>query len=524
MRSKVGLKISENHWSVISHQRQFFDWLSEKYCLRTQEDWYQISLSRVFEYSQGRSLLFAYHGGCLSSALRLAYPEMVWYNWKFSNMTVPRRFWEDISNHRLYLDELFNVLQLKRMDDWYQVKRLDLEVNGGGSLISVYYRKSLCRMLQTIYCEYPWEPWRFEQQKVTSHFWRSVHNQRRFFDRLANKFHLESYEDWYKVKLSDLITCGARLILRNYGTSLSKTLQAIYPECRWQMWKFSKAPVNFWRDDKNIHEYMKWFGAELQLIEMGDWNEVSLRALSTFKGLTIVNRSGGISMLMEKIFPRHEWNRSYSSRSTSSKAQWFLFRLLRKLFPEQIFYSNFVHPNLEMMRKIRKSQYSRMEIDIYLPQISLAFEYHGQQHYFPRLIFPRKNCFSTGNNSPINESEHSIHSSDDDFVKLQKNLDYGKCLFFESLGVTLIEIPYWLPIDFRSLISTIRMHRPDTPLLEEESYSDRSYERIIKSIPRENLSMKREVPVYNLLIRPNSLPKDGLISKTIDFPQCEVTQ
>ena len=47
------------------------------------------------------------------------HPEYKWLPWKFD--TVPHRFWEDINNVKRYVQWLGDQLNIKTMEDWYQV-------------------------------------------------------------------------------------------------------------------------------------------------------------------------------------------------------------------------------------------------------------------------------------------------------------------------------------------------------------------------------------------------------------------
>lgn len=77
-----------------------------------------------------------------------------------------------------------------------------------------------------------------------------------------------------------------------------------------------------------------------------------------------------------------------------------------------------------------------MELDIFIPRLSLAFEYQGEQHYHQALL-------------GVNDPAH------------RKRLDLEKLLACERLGITLIEIPYWWDRSVESLQMTIKRIRPD---------------------------------------------------------------
>ena len=85
-----------------------------------------------------------------------------------------------------------------------------------------------------------------------------------------------------------------------------------------------------------------------------------------------------------------------------------------------------------------------MELDIFIPQLRLAFEYQGEHHYYD--IYALGNKWS------------------------QKERDGEKRAACMERGITLVEIPYWWDRDKSSLMATIHGKRPD--LLKHASGND----------------------------------------------------
>jgi hypothetical protein len=91
---------------------------------------------------------------------------------------------------------------------------------------------------------------------------------------------------------------------------------------------------------------------------------------------------------------------------------------------------------------IRISTQRKIELDVYLPNEQLAFEYQGEQHYV------------------------DIHVLG--YLWVQKERDQEKKRVCKEKGITLIEIPYWWNFERTSLIATIHQHRPDLIALSSE--------------------------------------------------------
>ncbi len=76
-----------------------------------------------------------------------------------------------------------------------------------------------------------------------------------------------------------------------------------------------------------------------------------------------------------------------------------------------------------------------MQLDVFVPELSLAFEYQGRQHFEDVFRFaPQK------------------HYADRD---LEKRI---ACKY---ANITLIEVPYWWDMELSSLQATIHKARPD---------------------------------------------------------------
>jgi hypothetical protein len=76
-----------------------------------------------------------------------------------------------------------------------------------------------------------------------------------------------------------------------------------------------------------------------------------------------------------------------------------------------------------------------MTKSIFIPSLSLAFEYQGEQHYHSVVMYGS--------------------------LQRRKALDEEKKKICNSIGISLIEIPYWWDGSVDSLLATIHHFRPD---------------------------------------------------------------
>jgi hypothetical protein len=81
--------------------------------------------------------------------------------------------------------------------------------------------------LQAIYPEHQhiWKNWK---QHKPHKYWKSIENQRLFFDQLANKFGVVRPEDWYRVTGRMVMEEGGHFLSTNYKSSIVRGKQSRY--------------------------------------------------------------------------------------------------------------------------------------------------------------------------------------------------------------------------------------------------------------------------------------------------------
>lgn len=135
---------------------------------------------------------------------------------------------------------------------------------------------------------------------------------------------------------------------------------------------------------------------------------------------------GGLRAGFQRLFPNQKWS---DGLDKVRKGEKMINKFIHKIFPQYSMYTNFKH------REMRYADtHKTMELDLYLPEISLAFEHQGYHHYQECWYSTR---FDT------------------------QRTDREKKEACAKLGITLIEIPYWWDCTKDSLLATIHKFRPD---------------------------------------------------------------
>jgi len=217
----------------------------------------------------------------------------------------PIQFWKTIENQKVYLDWVAKELSLKTLQDWYYVKKEDIEQRGGFMLLKEY-KRSLRNVLLKVYPEHNWLPWKFGP--VEQKYW-TKENQRMFFDSIASEIGIRNLDDWYNIKTSTIVEKGGGTILNYYyGDSLSQALITLYPNHEFLLWKFNKVPSTFWKNLDNQRKFFDWVAKQLHLKKPDDWYQVSPKEINKMGGSTIMGMySGSLYKALQSIYQDVEW-------------------------------------------------------------------------------------------------------------------------------------------------------------------------------------------------------------------------
>lgn len=390
----------------------YFHWLAKELDIKTEEDWYKLKQSDV-KNKGGGGLIVLHYGGSMFRALSTIFPEHKWQPWRFD--VTPAGFWDDIDNQRRFFEWLGSELNIHQLDDWYNIIPADVLNKGGGGIL-YYYNESLQRALTSVYPAHKWKTELFKYQRqdcITQHH-------RKFFDGLAKKLQLTGLDGWYDVKQSVLLEHGAGPILRQYGTSMLSVFTNLYPEHKWYAWRFLKVAPGYWKDSTNAVTFLHWMGDRLGITNLEDWYYVTHKTFHLWGAAGLLKGRSPMHLL-KKVYPEHHWD---SSREVDDKTQALMLLIVREIFPGEQLYNNY---------KPAKMVYARtkqpMELDIFIPAHSIAFEYQGEQHY----------------------KYHHLYGA----ASIWQQKDHEKKSACHKAGITLVEVPFWWDHSRESLIATI---------------------------------------------------------------------
>ena len=116
------------------------------------EDWYNVTVKDI--YKNGGTFILSVFNGSTSKGVMSSYPEHNWMPWRFR--IISRFCWRDNKNHRLFFDWISTSLNHTDKTDWYGVNREYVYQNGGQTLLTLYYQRSLFKALEAVYPDHKW--------------------------------------------------------------------------------------------------------------------------------------------------------------------------------------------------------------------------------------------------------------------------------------------------------------------------------------------------------------------------------
>jgi len=101
-----------------------------------------------------------------------------------------------------------------------------------------------------------------------------------------------------------------------YGASVYKIVKGVYPNHKWQPWRFVGTPREFWkqliqdRDRETLQEIL-----ESVLTSLGFSNEKThwygvTKQMVPKKIRTILSQMGGLETVLQTAYPEHKWDTS----------------------------------------------------------------------------------------------------------------------------------------------------------------------------------------------------------------------
>eukprot|EP01114_Cavostelium_apophysatum_P017116 TRINITY_DN5009_c0_g1_i1.p1 TRINITY_DN5009_c0_g1~~TRINITY_DN5009_c0_g1_i1.p1 ORF type:complete len:369 (+),score=89.22 TRINITY_DN5009_c0_g1_i1:167-1273(+) len=344
------------------------------------------------------------------------------------------KFVEHRNNKEVYLfDNIAKRLGIEHWEDWYRVRHSEISEYGA---VLQNYGFSVKNALMSVYPHLPWKSWRFVS---ANNVWKEPENRLDFCEYLYKELHLDKWEDWYQVSSEDLARFGGQGLLSHFEGSIPKMLRSVYPSLDWKEYRFQhhRLEEGYWKKSDHQIAFLNDLGEKMKVRNKEDWFRVKFDDFDDFGGRSLLKLYGFSPMrTVMAVYGQTdpEWlnlKRGHSNiltaqDKTPGKSQVRLFHTVEAMFPKEEVFMNFIYVS---------SDGKRIELDVMLPQLRLAFEYQGLQHYSDKV--------------PI------LHG------KATQRKDKEKREICKRDNITLFEVPYWWNLDGGTLAEKISSERPD---------------------------------------------------------------
>ena len=223
----------------------------------------------------------------------------------------PPNIWVNNPNYtKQFVEWLGKQLSVKKLDDWYQIKRETFEDYTGAAPLQNHFGDSPSNMLKTVYPDHKWEPWKFSDGGNVRKYWKETENQKEYLNWLATQLGIQKMEDWYDITLDQVKKNeGFGLIKATKATSVHDIMKSAFPDQKWLLFQFKdQVPRGYWEDLANKLEYFDWLAVQLGVKTKEDWYSVTKENFIQHYGNTIMAKFGNSpAAALQDVYPQHHW-------------------------------------------------------------------------------------------------------------------------------------------------------------------------------------------------------------------------
>lgn len=355
--------------------------LEKKEKIKKTEDWYKISFVKINKIISNVTRKKSITG---FEFLTKIYPKKNLLPWKFigKSKKAPKGTWQ-IKKFRInYIKWLRNKLKIKRLNGFYSVNYATFYRNYGQGLthskdIKSGQRFTILYLFKEAYPNYDWKFWLFDE--APNDVWKDKKNQRAFFDWVLEKEKIKVNTN----KIYNLTSAkfkkykGATTILLYYK-NFFECLEKLYPEIKFDRFKFFHKGRGFWQDESNHKIALLYLGDKLGFKKKEDWYTLLHDDFENAGLISLIGASkkyeGSVAKAVCLNLP--ELKLDPSKFDQSSKYEYRARRFTICLYGLKNVLWN-TNPKF-----LRTNKNKGLELDVFVPSKKLAIEYNGSQHYF----------------------------------------------------------------------------------------------------------------------------------------------
>jgi hypothetical protein len=122
-----------------------------------------------------------------------------------------------------------------------------------------------------------------------------------------------------------------------------------------------------------VKRFITYISKKLGIQDKSDWYRVSVKDTHALTSTRIIDAFGGLYEVLRIAYPEHTWEEGKFTARGKKSAQWKMRKRVKEIFPNE--------EMLEETRNRLPDSLNEFRFDLYLPQLSIAFEYDGEQHF-----------------------------------------------------------------------------------------------------------------------------------------------
>lgn len=413
------------YWDNAMNRRAFMEKVAATYGVEKKEDWRRVTNESVIK-AGGSTLLRRFNSNVME-LLRNVFPEEEWEE-RDVRPKVAKSYWDSLERRREFLLGIAKSNGWISADgkvDWKGLTYTVLSEEKGTGLLA-RYGSSVFELLQDTFPEMELTEEDCLQRLPSSH-WQEKANRAKFVTGLAEELGLSRPSDWKSVSIRDIQERGGGGLLAFYRFDIAAMLRDVYNGSKEEWSEFNcrrNVKAENWEDRSFVRRFLVYVKDTLRIEKASDWPRIGTRQLMGLGG-------GGLLATMPLIdalrlaFPEEKWEEISFDGAVKKSCQRVMRVCLTRLYPGVDFMEDYRHPSLGGSDDERRA----LELDIYFPQLQLAFEFNGQQHYHDVSFF-----------GP---------------VEVYRRRDAEKQRLCEEQGIKLVTVPYWWDQRLESLAASI---------------------------------------------------------------------
>ena len=272
-----------NYWNNKQNVQNFLLDIKHKCNLRTKEDWDAITHKQIQSLG-GRSLL---HNHSIVEIKCMGFPEGELY-FKEQTKSKPSGYWNNKENILQFLEEIRKKYNLKTAEDWNLIKRNQIIVNGGISLVCKYSMYEIKCMGFPEGISLFNKSIQLETNEKLSKFWENKENILQFLDKLKEKYNLKTTDDWNSITKKQIQSIEKGRV----STSLLKKYSLFELKCFGfpdGILYFDK-PSGYWNNKENILQFLEEIRKKNNFKTAEDWNLMNHKHIQSLGGRYLLQK------------------------------------------------------------------------------------------------------------------------------------------------------------------------------------------------------------------------------------------